>query len=163
MITRGKIKIESSYLKKVKKLPYMDKPHINVPASWECYPKECLQHLEFGDKDIKNNQYEWRKQLQPKNAKCVGYLFSKLMPGNIVPKHRDHFESFSLYYNVPVESVKRRLIFLEDWKHGHYFQVNEEVFIKWSAGDWVEWTADEEHFGGNMGEEPRYILQITYC
>ena len=163
MILRGKIKINPSYLEKIKKLPYINKPHKIVPVSWLCYPNECLQHLEFGDKDIKDKLYKWRHKLQPKNAKHVGYLFSKLMPGNIVPKHRDHFESFSAYYGVPVESVKRRLVFLEDWKHGHYFQVNEEVFVKWNAGDWVEWTIDEEHFGGNIGEDPRYILQITYC
>ena len=86
MITRGKVNIDSSYVKKVKKLPYVNRPHMNAPASWKCYPEQCLQHLEFGDKDIKDDKYEWRKALQPKDARCVGYLFSKLMPGNMVPR-----------------------------------------------------------------------------
>ena len=76
---------------------------------------------------------------KPTNATNVGYLFNKLESGHVVPRHKDHFKNFAKYYNVTCNKIKRRLVFIEDWKPGHFFQVNSRVFTNWLSGDFVEW------------------------
>lgn len=158
MIT-GKIKIAKTLISKIKKLPYRHVPHANIPSAWKKYPKQSLKHLEYGSK---TKHLSWFDNFRPSNAKKVGYLFTKLESGNVVPPHKDHFKNFAKYHNVPLSKIKRRLVFVEDWKAGHYFQVNNKVFVNWVSGDFVEWTRKDKHFGGNLGLIPRYILQITY-
>ena len=79
-----------------------------------------------------------------------------------MPPHKDHYNFYlDKFPWVKKEQVKRRVVFLEDWKSGHYFQSNEEVFVKWRQGDWVEFGHNDLHFGGNLGPDIRYTLQIT--
>ena len=59
------------------------------------------------------------------------------------------------------QRIRRAVVFLEDWKSGHYFEMLDEPVIKWRAGKAVEWTYDVPHMAANMGTEPRYTLQIT--
>jgi hypothetical protein len=159
MIT-GKIKIPRQILSRIKRLPYEQVPHIKMPKRWKLYPRQCLDHYEYGSA---KNEIEWYHHFRPKGTSKVGYLFTKLLSGNIVPPHRDHFENYMRYHGITDKNlIKRRLVFLEDWKNGHYFQVNERVFIKWKQGEWVEWNHKDIHLGGNIGTSPRYVLQITY-
>jgi hypothetical protein len=53
------------------------------------------------------------------------------------------------------------LVFLEDWKSGHYFEANNQSFTHWQAMDYVMWSNDTPHLGGNLGDEARYTVQIT--
>lgn len=155
----GKIKISKSVISKVKQLPFRHIPHKHFPTSWGKYPKKSLIHLEFGSKTKK---YPWFDQFKPLNSKNVGYLFSKLESGHVVPPHKDHFKNFAKYHKVALHKIKRRLVFIEDWKSGHFFQVNDKVFTNWRSGDFVEWQQKDIHLGGNFGLNPRYVLQITY-
>jgi len=50
---------------------------------------------------------------------------------------------------------------LEDWKPGHYLEVNGKPYVNWQAGDTVEWAYDTPHMAANIGLEDRYTLQIT--
>jgi len=159
MIT-GNIKISKGLIAKIKKLPFRHVPHKHFPKSWTKYPKKSLIHLEYGSK---TKNHAWFDNLKPANAGKVGYLFTKLESGHVVPPHKDHFKSFAKYHNVPVSAIKRRLVFIEDWKSGHFFQVNNRVFTDWRSGDFIEWTQKDRHLGGNFGLDPRYVLQITYC
>ena len=53
------------------------------------------------------------------------------------------------------------MVFLEDWKPGHVFGMNNEIIINWKSGETYEWSYDVEHWGGNFGTEDRYTLQLT--
>lgn len=156
----GKIRIPPGVLKKIKNLKYEHSPHIDIPITWKKYPKACLQHFEYGSKQ---GVLEWFKCFAPKKSNKVGFLFSKLDSGHMVPEHKDHFTNFAKFHKIKNKnSIKRRLVFVEDWKPGHYFQVGRVPFINWKSGDYVEWGKDEKHFGGNIGMSPRYVLQVTY-
>ena len=50
---------------------------------------------------------------------------------------------------------------MEDWKSGHYFEVEGNPFIEWKSGDYISWVGNTEHFAANIGIEYRYTLQIT--
>ena len=53
------------------------------------------------------------------------------------------------------------LVFLEDWKPGHYFEADGQSFTQWKSMDYVMWSHDTPHLGGNMGNQTRYTVQIT--
>jgi hypothetical protein len=59
------------------------------------------------------------------------------------------------------QRIRRAIVFLEDWKPGHYFEGNNTAKTDWQAGDVVEWCYDAPHMAANLGLEPRYTLQIT--
>mgnify|MGYP001387133250 FL=1 len=57
--------------------------------------------------------------------------------------------------------MKRIIVFLEDWKSGHYFELDGKPIMDYKAGTYVEWSADVEHMAANIGVDYRYTLQIT--
>lgn len=79
----------------------------------------------------------------------------------IMPTHVDHFRRYCEIFNIDRTKVRRALIFLEDWKPGHYFEVAGKGFVNWKAGDFCMWEPDVDHAASNIGIEPRYTLQIT--
>jgi len=83
----------------------------------------------------------------------------KIMPGNTIPVHQD--KHFLLQKKYGVGETWRYLIFLEDWKSGHYFEISGEPIVNWKAGDWVKLHRSQWHLGGNMGEQPFYSAQVT--
>jgi len=80
-------------------------------------------------------------------------------PGQTVPYHKD--KHYMLQKEYGIGDTWRYLIFLEDWKAGHYFEVENEPFVKWKAGDWLKFHQSEWHLGGNMGIDPFYSAQVT--
>ena len=80
-------------------------------------------------------------------------------PGQTVPYHYD------LHYKIRQKhgdgNTFRYLIFLEDWKRGHYFEIFDQPYTNWKAGDWIKINNQEWHLAGNMGEEPFYSAQVT--
>jgi hypothetical protein len=83
-------------------------------------------------------------------------------PGQTIPYHVDKHFKLKQKHNDDGTGVSHRyLIFLEDWKRGHYYEVHDQPFVKWRAGDWVKFGIDDWHIAGNMGEEPFYSCQVT--
>jgi hypothetical protein len=86
-----------------------------------------------------------------------------MTPGTILPNHKDIYlkykEIFSLDENF--SNIYRVIIFLEDWKSGHYLEVDETPIVSWKKGDYVMWKYDSEHIAANIGSENRYTLQVT--
>ena len=80
---------------------------------------------------------------------------------DIMPVHTDHYETYSKVFEVPYNKVSRAIVFLEDWKSGHYFEIDNQAFTGWEKGDYVMWREDVPHAASNIGIEPRYTLQIT--
>ena len=83
--------------------------------------------------------------------------------GTILPTHGDLYKKYIEIFQLQgrERSIHRAVIFLEDWKPGHYLECDGEPITKWHAGDGVIWQYDTPHLAANMGLEPRYTLQIT--
>ena len=88
------------------------------------------------------------------------FAFYKMEQMTIMPNHSDHYEGYCKYTGADREKVVRVLVFLEDWKSGHYLEIDNKAYTNWKAGDWLQWS-HEEHMAANIGTEPRYTLQIT--
>jgi len=94
----------------------------------------------------------------------VGVSFYCMKTCDFLPLHRDHYITFRKKFNInDPYKIWRAIVFLEDWKSGHYFEIDNQPVIPWKAGDWVAWNYDIEHAAGNVGPENRYTVQITGC
>ena len=161
----GSIIMPEGMLDKVKALPFYKVPHYDQSDMIKLgYPPASIdQNEQYGSKDADNNgiEWEWTKFFIPNNWTDVGLMFDKANPGYVIPQHKDHFKFYVDHFDHKKEDVRRRIVFLEDWKWGHYFQLKDEPFVKWKQGDWVEWGCDDYHLGGNFGKDIRYTLQVT--
>jgi hypothetical protein len=89
------------------------------------------------------------------------YTFYKMISGENMKPHIDHFKIYTQIKNCDRKDVRRVLVMLEDWKPGHYLEIDGEGIVNWVAGDWFMWEPDVEHAAANIGVEDRYTLQIT--
>lgn len=159
------MKISSEILDRVRSLPFFKNEHLD----WQKYRdsgyniSSLNRHEQYGTGDAIRDglDWSWAETFLPKGWKDVGLQFDRASSGYCVPPHRDHYEVYKRRFGHPDGDIKRRLVFLEDWRSGHYFQVNDRVFVQWRQGDWVEFGQRDLHFGGNLGPAVRYTLQIT--
>jgi hypothetical protein len=94
--------------------------------------------------------------------KDVAISYYLMLTNDILPLHQDQYPGYTLRNNIKdINSVKKAVVFLEDWQSGHYFEIDNHAIINWKAGDWVSWSGDCPHMAANIGIEPRYTLQIT--
>ena len=93
--------------------------------------------------------------------KDIGCCYYRMGTNDIIPNHSDAYNVYTKKFNCKLENVHKILVFLEDWKSGHYFEVEGKPFIEWKAGDWAMWIGYTRHFAANIGTEYRYTLQIT--
>lgn len=91
-----------------------------------------------------------------------GLRFFRMNTLEMFPLHKDHYLRYQEVFELKDSTqVNRCVVFLEDWKSGHYFEIDGYPIVRWHAGDWVSWQDDVEHFAGNIGTESRYTIQIT--
>jgi len=91
----------------------------------------------------------------------VGIAFYRMSTLEALPLHVDSYTSYVKMFHLNPEQVWRCIVFLEDWKSGHYFEIDNVAHLNWRKGDYVLWNNDVPHFAGNFGIEPRYTMQIT--
>ncbi len=84
----------------------------------------------------------------------------KQEPNMLIPKHTDTYYKFKKKFNVKGK-VYRANIFLQDWKPGHYFEVNGRPFVKWKAGQYILLDQSKPHRSGNFGVVNKYTAQVT--
>lgn len=112
--------------------------------------------------DNSNPMPEWVYELDDKfglyNQSYTFYVMNTL---EIMPVHRDHFRTYCSFNNITTEQVHRVLIMLEDWKPGHYLEIDGIAYVNWIAGDWFMWSGTTPHAAANIGVDPRYTLQVT--
>ena len=96
------------------------------------------------------------------NISNVTYTFYKMTTVTIMPRHIDYFTNYKKIHGVN-DNIIRILVMLEDWKPGHYLEIDDKGFVNWKAGDFFAWKSHVPHAASNIGEEnnPRYTLQIT--
>jgi hypothetical protein len=117
--------------------------------------------------DMRSVQPRWNQQFveiyQELGWKDVGTSYYRMMPGTILPTHHDLYVKYIQLFNLQGQenSIRRAIVFLEDWQPGHYAEYVDQPYTNWQAGDTVEWNYDTPHMAANMGSTPRYTLQIT--
>jgi hypothetical protein len=134
---------------------------------------EYWRSLGFADKftgdmcDMQHSQPSWNNTIvsifEQMGWKDIGTSYYRMQPGTILPTHGDLYKKYIKVFNLAglEHTVRRAVIFLEDWQSGHYFEGLGEPLVKWCAGDTVEWAYDTPHMAANLGVTPRYTLQIT--
>ena len=117
--------------------------------------------------DMRGPQPSWNHKFleffAARGYKDIGTSYYRMDTGVILPNHSDLYKKYVELFNLAGQehTIKRTIVFLEDWSSGHYFEGNGEMHFTWRAGDAVEWTYDTPHMAANIGELPRYTLQIT--
>jgi hypothetical protein len=112
--------------------------------------------------DSRNPMPEWVSTLENMFGMYnQTYTFYRMDTLEIMPVHSDHFNTYCRINNTTTDKVERVILMLEDWKPGHYFELDGIGFVNWKAGDWFKWRGDVPHAASNIGTEPRYTLQIT--
>lgn len=92
----------------------------------------------------------------------VNIAYYRMNTLDALPLHIDAYTSYRKMLGINDSSIIWRcILFLEDWKSGHYFEIDNTALLNWRAGDYVFWNDSVEHFAGNFGTEPRYTMQIT--
>ena len=114
--------------------------------------------------DMPNPMPEWTaKFLNVFLGINIGISFYRMNTCNILPYHQDTYKKYIELFNIKdTAKIYRAIIFLEDWKPGHIFEIESTPITNWKAGEYVLWQYDAAHMAANLGLEPRYTLQITY-
>jgi hypothetical protein len=95
--------------------------------------------------------------------KDIGCAYYRMSTGTVMPVHSDLYKRYIEIFNLQGKerTIRRALVMLEDWKSGHYLELNGKPMVNWKAGDVFEWQYDTPHMAANIGLEDRYTLQIT--
>jgi hypothetical protein len=83
--------------------------------------------------------------------------------GTVLPTHSDSYKKYIELFGLAGQesTIRRAIVFLQDWAPGHYAEYMSRPMVHWIAGTIVEWTYDTPHMAANLGLTPRYTLQIT--
>lgn len=150
-----------------KRLDYINEPFNDGPNTQKWlelgYPGKFT-----GDMcDMRSTQPSWNhkfvEHFQALGWKDIGTSYYRMGSGTILPTHGDLYVKYVNLFNLQGKehTIRRAVVFLEDWKPGHYFEGLDSPMVKWHAGQVVEWSYDTPHMAANMGIDPRYTLQIT--
>ena len=102
---------------------------------------------------------EWvREEFELEDIGCCYY---RMVTNEILPTHGDDYKLYREKFDCELDDINRIIIFLEDWKSGHYFEMDGEPKVNWKAGNYIIWRGGIEHMAANIGIEDRYTLQIT--
>lgn len=150
-----------------KHLDYIREP-FNDPVSVAQWVSQGYQSKFTGDLcDMRHRLPAWSQTFidiyTEMGWKDIGLAFYRMTTGTVLPVHSDlyrrYIELFGLTGREP--TIRRALVLLEDWKSGHYLEVDDAPIVDWKAGQVVEWQYDTPHAAANLGLEDRYTLQIT--
>jgi hypothetical protein len=117
--------------------------------------------------DMRSHQPSWNKAFvetfKELGWKDIGTSYYRMMPGTVLPNHSDLYKKYINLFNLQGQehTIRRAVVFLEDWQSGHYAEYAGKAYTGWLAGSTVEWEYDTPHMAANLGVTPRYTLQIT--
>lgn len=150
-----------------KHLEYINEP-FNDPISVNRWISQGYQSKITGDLcDMRHRLPSWNYKFielyEAQGWKDIGIAYYRMPTGTVMPVHSDLYKKYIEVFNLQgqEQSIRRALVLLEDWKSGHYLEVNGIPVIDWHAGQVIEWEYDTPHMAANIGLEPRYTLQIT--
>ena len=157
-------KIPATLIKEYKNLEYINKP-FNDQTTIEKWKSLGHNYQRYTGSmyDQSNTLPDWCYEILnhiPLNKSTITLYCME--PGIIMPEHSDTFSKYREIMNLSDnDNVGRAIIFLEDWKSGHYFELDETPIVNWKMGDYVLWKNDTPHMAANLGKENRYTMQIT--
>jgi hypothetical protein len=117
--------------------------------------------------DMRQPQPTWNhqfiKHFTDQGWKDIGTSYYRMSTGTVLPTHKDLYVKYIKLHNLQGQEncIRRAIVFLEDWRPGHYAEYIDQPMVNWSAGTVIEWVYDTPHMAANLGLEPRYTLQIT--
>lgn len=162
-----KYNLEAFWDDEFKNLNYNMEP-FNDPISVKRWLDLGYQPKFVGDLcDMRNPQPSWNQRIVDHFANLgwrdIGTSYYRMTPGTVLPTHNDLYLKYIQLFNLQggEHTIRRAIIFLEDWKPGHYLEVMDIPYTSWKAGQVVEWIYDTPHLSANIGLENRYTLQIT--
>jgi hypothetical protein len=114
--------------------------------------------------DMKSTMPAWTKEFFSLfGGFNIGVSFYRMTTCNILPTHYDTYSYYKKLFSIKNNcSIWRAVIFLEDWKPGHIFEIDDTPMTNWKAGEYVLWQYDTPHMAANLGLDPRYTAQITF-
>jgi hypothetical protein len=140
----------------------------NDPALIDLWTKQGYPDRFTGDMcDMRRRQPSWNYHFvdyfRDRGWKDIGTSYYRMNTGTVLPTHGDLYKKYIELFELHGREhrIHRAIIFLQDWRSGHYAEYEARPFVNWSAGDVVEWQYDRPHMAANLGQEPRYTLQIT--
>lgn len=143
--------------------PYIRQPLLKSEIhEWKSKGYDYVKSFSGLMYDNRNPMPEWVNNFNNIfDLKNLTFNFYKMQQLEIMPEHVDHFQTYMKLYNVEYKNIRRILIMLDDWKPGHYLEIDGVGVVNWIAGDYFIWDSDVKHAAGNIGIEDRYTLQIT--
>ena len=132
--------------------------YTQTPETKEYYTPENSSIWQMYHEDSPTWVHELSTQVPQEFTNSVVSVIN-IPPGQIIPYHID--KHYLLQTASGTGKTWRYLIMLEDWQRGHYFEIEDEPYVKWKAGDWVKIPQADWHLAGNMGTEPFYSAQVT--
>jgi hypothetical protein len=86
---------------------------------------------------------------------------SMYLPGMLLPWHHDTFPTYMSRRNLQDPGdIVRIIVFLHDSAPGHQLWIGDN-FCSGAAGSWFSWQAHQLHMAANLGQQNRYVAQIT--
>lgn len=118
--------------------------------------------------DMRGTQPSWNNRFidffeRYEHWKNIGTSYYRMEPGSSLPNHVDTYKRYIALHNLQGKesTIRRAVVFLEDWQSGHYAECCGQPYVNWNRGFTLVWDWDAPHMACNMGMTPRYTLQIT--
>ena len=116
--------------------------------------------------DMRQPQPDWNSHLvkwfeDRFGVADVGTSYYRMGTGVILPNHSDTYKRYIELFGCKLENIIRALVMPEDWKSGHYLEVDGVAITNWRSGDYFWWRGDVVHMAANIGTEKRYTIQLT--
>lgn len=140
----------------------------NDVAQTHIWQKQGYANKFTGDLcDMRRAQPKWNQRFieifQGQGWKDIGTSYYRMNTGTVLPTHGDLYTKYIELFDLKgrEHTIRRAIVFLEDWQPGHYAEYEDQALVNWRAGTVIEWTHDTPHMAANLGLTPRYTLQIT--
>ena len=163
----SKYYIEPVWDDSYKQLEYVQEP-FNDPTSQALWESQGYGPKFTGAMcDMRRSQPVWNDfflgYFAEQGWQNIGTSYYRMDTGTVLPVHGDLYKRYVELFDLQgkEQSIRRAIVFLEDWKSGHYFEINGNGITNWAAGDVISWNYDCPHMAANIGIDPRYTLQIT--
>lgn len=145
-----------------KKFEYKYLPHKDegMVQEWK-HQGYANMHLNGAIHPLNDNAYAqpFLKYFGWKNSGAALYQMNL---GDMLPVHKDHYKTYQQVFNITdTSTIRRAIVFMDDWQSGHYFEIDNNSIAGWKRGDFVSWIYDVPHMAANIGRTPRYTMQIT--